>query len=436
MKKVLSIALLLAIALVAFAVTPATEAQDGVELRMLWYNDGNEGEVMQDLLDRFEEETGISVELDTVAYADLHNILQAQVEAGGGEAPDLARVTDTARFRPFYLDIRDMVADPAYWDENFPEPVLDSFRLDTESDSLHGYPTQFTVTGPFINRTLFEQAGVNVPSDAMEEPTWEDWTTAAAEVAEITGVPYAIAIDRSGHRFWGPSLTIGAEYFDEEGNIVVDSEGFRTAADMLVRWHEEGLTPVEVWVGSGDQYASARDEFVTGNLVFYMSGSWQIQAFGTDIGDSFDWEAVPNPSGPGGSTGIPGGAVLAGMNTTDHPEEVAMLLDWLASEEILAEFTARTLFIPGHIGLANAGVDYETDNEAVLAALNTFLAEVPKLSDQAYALQYSPLGFALNTAIRDRLTQVIVGELTLDEAIMRIQEAVDQAKADLEAAEE
>ncbi|MCI0709001.1 MAG: extracellular solute-binding protein [Chloroflexi bacterium] len=435
MKKLLSIALLLAIALVAFAATPATEAQDGVELRMLWYNDGNEGDVMQDLLDRFEEETGISVELDTVAFADLHNILQAQVEAGGGEAPDLARVADTARFREFYLDIRDLVADPAYWDENFPEAVLDSFRLDTESDSLHGYPTQFTVTGPFINRTLFEQAGVDVPSDMMEEPTWEDWTTAAAEVAEITGLPYAVAIDRSGHRFWGPSLTMGAEYFDEEGNIVVESEGFRTAAELLVRWHEEGLTPVEVWVGSGDQYASARDEFVTGNLVFYMSGSWQIQAFATDIGDSFDWAAVPNPSGPGGSTGIPGGAVLAGMNTTEHPEEVAMLLDWLASEEILREFTARTLFIPGHIGIANSGVEYDTEDETVLDALNTFLAEVPKLSDQAYALQYSPLGFALNTAIRDRLTQVIVGELTLDEAIMRIQEAVDEAAAEMENAE-
>jgi alpha-1,4-digalacturonate transport system substrate-binding protein len=436
MKKLLSIALLLAIALAAFVVTPATEAQDDVELRILWYNDGNEGDVMDDLLSRFEEETGVSVELDTVAYADIHNILQAQVEAGGGEAPDLARVTDTARFRPFYLDISEMVEDPAYWEENFAEAVLDSFRLDTESDTLHGFPTQFTITGPYINRTLFEQAGVDVPSDVMEEPTWQDWTAAAAEVAEITGVPYAVAIDRSGHRFWGPSITMGAEYFDEEGNIVVDSEGFRETAQLLVDWHEQELTPVDVWVGSGDTYASAAAEFVGGNLVMYMSGSWQIQSFANDIGDTFDWEAVPNPSGPGGSTGIPGGAVLAAMNTTEHPEEVAMLMDWLASEEILREFTARTLFIPGHIGIANSGVEYESDNEAVLAALNTFLAEVPKLDEQAYGLQYSPLGFTLNTNIRDRLTQVIVGELTLDEAIERIQEAVDEAAAEMESAEE
>ena len=104
-----------------------------------------------------------------------------------------------------------------------------------------------------------------------------------------------------------------------------------------------------------------------------------------------------------------------------------MLMDYLVQQDVLGEFTARTLFIPGHIGIANAGVDYETDSEAVSAALDVFLAEVPKLADEAYGLQYSPIGFVLNTNIRDRLTQVIVGELTLDEAIELIQVAVDEA---------
>jgi alpha-1,4-digalacturonate transport system substrate-binding protein len=159
----------------------------------------------------------------------------------------------------------------------------------------------------------------------------------------------------------------------------------------------------------------------------YMSGSWQIPGFSQDIGDAFDWDAVPNPWGEGGSTGIPGGAVLAALKTTKHPEEVAKVMDYLASEEILGEFTAKTLFIPGHIGLAEKGVEYVTDDPNVEQALSVFLAEVPKLSEEAYALQYSPIGFPLNVNIRDRLSQVIVGELTLDEAIALIQEAVDQA---------
>lgn len=422
-KLILVLTLVILLALAAFA--PMTSAQDQVTLRMLWYNDGNEGEVMRDLLDRFEEDSGIRVEIDTVAFADLHNILQAQLEAGS-DAPDIARVADTARFREFYLDMTDLLADPAYWEANFAEPVLNSFRKGPDDTGIYGFPSQFTITGPFINATLFEQAGVDIPGP---DATWFDWTEASVEVAEATGTPYAIAIDRTGHRFWGPALTNGATFVNEDGSITVDSEGFRATADLLIDWHESGITPVEVWVGSGDQYASARDYFVNGQLVMYMSGSWQVQAFSNDIGDSFDWRVVPNPSGVGGSTGIPGGAVIGAMNTTSHPAEVAQVMDYLVREDVLAEFTARTLFIPGHIGIAEAGVAYETDNPDVLNALNVFLAEVPKLSDQAYALQYSPIGFTLNTNIRDRLTQVIVGELTLDQAIERIQEEVDAAFA-------
>ena len=86
------------------------------------------------------------------------------------------------------------------------------------------------------------------------------------------------------------------------------------------------------------------------------------------------------------------------------------------------------MFIPGHLGLIESGVEYETSGEALAVAL----AEIPKITDQAYKLQYSPLTFVLNTAIRERLSQVIVGELTLDEAIAEIQAEVDEAYSALQ----
>src|SRR5690606_29018820 len=143
----------------------------------------------------------------------------------------------------------------------------------------------------------------------------------------------------------------------------------------------------------------------------------------------FAWQAVPNPCGDAACTGIPGGTVFMALGGTDHPEEVARVMDYLASTEFLGEFSARSLFIPVHLGLSETGVDYAayTDNPAAIDALNVFVAEIPSLTDEAYGLQYHAVGPVLNTNIRDRLTQVIVGELTLDEAIERIQEAVDEA---------
>ncbi len=395
-----------------------------VELRMMWYDDGTEGQTMRELLDRFEKENpGITVVMDTVAYKDIHNILQGQVETGTG--PDMARVTDVRRFAGKYLDMRPTMADAAAWEANWPEQVLDSMRSDANPTGLHGFPTQFTVTGPFINRTLFEQAGVPVPSDTSDKVTWDEWVTAAKKVAEATETPYAVAIDRTGHRFWGPSLSMGATYVNPDGSFTVDSPGFRAAADMVVGWHEDGITPKEVWAGGGGGYAAANEFFVNGQLVLYMSGSWQVGQFAKLVGDNFDWQVIPNPCGDAGCTGIPGGALLTAFDGTKHPAEVTKVMEFLSREDILGEFSAKSLFIPGHLGLVSKGVDFPTNKEA----LNVFVAEIAKLMPEAYALQYHPQTFVLNTEIRDRLSQVIVGELTLDQAIEKIQQTWTKPRA-------
>lgn len=409
--------------LVVLSIVGLTSAQDTVELRITWYNDGNEGEALQKQLDKFmEANPNITVVVDTVAYADLHTTLQAQVEAG--TPPDLARITDVARFRGAYLDLTDLVADAAYWTDNFPVAVLDSLRSDAEDTGIYGYPTQFTVTAPFINRTLFEQAGVAVPSDEADEVTWEQWVTAAKEVAAATETPYAVAIDPRGHRFWGFSLVQGATYINDDGTFTVDTEGFRTSAEALWNWQSDGIMPPESWATK--DLAIAKDLFTAGQVVFYYSGSWQVASFESVIGDTFDWEAIPNPTGPGGSTGIPGGAVAVAFAGTEHPAEAARLMDFLASAESLGEFSADALFIPGHLGLAAGGVDYATNKDQ----LSVLLAEIPKISDQAYKLQYSAFTFVLNPAITDNLSEYLVGQKTLDEALTTIQETIDQAVAD------
>lgn len=132
---------------------------------------------------------------------------------------------------------------------------------------------------------------------------------------------------------------------------------------------------------------------------------------------------------PGGVYRNAGGAALVGIKNTEHPEEVARVLDYLASEPVLSEFYARTLFIPGHVGLAESGVDYETDSELTTNALETFSAEVAKLSPVAYELQGYPYNRVVFDTARDRLTQVFTGELTLDDAITRMQSDIDDGIA-------
>ncbi|MCY3718141.1 MAG: ABC transporter substrate-binding protein [Anaerolineaceae bacterium] len=403
-------------------------AQDVVELRMTWYTDGNEDEVMRDLLDRFEmEHSDIRVVMDNVSYQE--GILGAlPVQLAAGEGPDMARVTNLGGLAEYYLDLTPYLDDPDYWVESF-GVGLGWLQLPGDSN-ISGLPTQLTVTGPFINRTLFEQAGVAVPSDSSDQVTWEEWAAAANEVAEILDIPFPMAMDRSGHRFAGPAISMGAQYFDDEGHpLVAGDEGFRAMAELFVNWHLDGTMPLEIWAANTG-YAGANEEFGNSQVVFYMSGSWQIGQFSDQIGDAFDWAAVPNPCGPGGCTGLPGGAWVVAIGDTEHPEEVARVMEYLASLEIQEEFYARTLFIPGHQSLLSTGMDFETDLSQALAALDAFFASANALEQTAYDIQGYAFNFIVFNASRDRLTQAIVGELTLDEAIERIQEDVDEQLAE------
>lgn len=405
------------------------QAQDPVELRITWYDDGNEGAVLRDLLDRFEAENpDIRVVIDTIDYAEgILKTLPLQIQAG--EGPDMARLTAFTTLTDYYLDMRPYLDDAEYWDESFPSFIMQAMRPAGDTEGLYGFPTQFTITGPYINRTLFEQAGIEVPSDTSDSVTWQEWTDVARAVAEATGTPYAVAMDRSGHRFAGPAISQGATFFDAEGDVTIDSPGFRDMSNLLISWHNDGITPAEVWVGNSGTYTPATDYFLNGQVVFYVAGSWQVGNFANNIGDTFDWEAVPNPTGPGGSTGMPGGAVLMALKETEHPEEVARVMDYLVQQDVLGEFSARTLFIPGHLGLVESGVDFQTDVEAAKNALNTYLAELPKIAEDAYTLNFHPQNSAIFNAIRDRLGQVLTGELSLDDAIVRMQDDADQAIA-------
>ncbi|WP_419909575.1 ABC transporter substrate-binding protein [Hoeflea sp.] len=398
------------------------------ELRITWYNDGNEGEVMREILDRYEAANpDVKVTLDVVPYKAILESLPVQLAAG--EGPDLARVTDLGGLSEHYMDLTPHISDTAYWETNF-GPFLKWLRQPGNDSAISGFMTQLTVTGPYVNKTLFEQAGVDLPGDGA---TWDDWAVAVREVADKLEIPIPMAWDRSGHRVSGPAISMGAKMFDADGNPALVDDGLKAMAGKLYEWHQDGTMPKELWGSvSGSQYLGANEDFANAQVAMYMSGSWQIPQFADKIGDAFDWWAVPAPCGPAACTGMPGGAALVALKTSEHPEEVGKLMDYLSSEEVLNEFYGKTLFIPGHLGLAANGVEFHTDDPRAKHALETFAAAVPGISPTAFDLQGYVYNRVMFNALISRLGEAIVGELTLDEAYSRMTQDVEQQIAEKE----
>jgi len=281
------------------------------DIRFMWYDDGPQSETLGPLVDAFNEANpDINVILDVVPYATIKENLKLLLESG--EGPDLAKVTDLGGLSEYYLDLTPHV-DAQYFQDNY-GPYL-TWLDPNGTGAINGAHYELTVTGPYINATYFEQAGVEIPG---ADATWDDWAAASTEVANaISGdglEVWPMAMDRSGHRVAGPAISQGAGYFDADGNPDIDDDGFRDMMQKMVDWHADGTMLPDVWISSGGEtYASGADAFINGELAFLMSGSWQLANFNNAIGDDFDWLAIPNPCGPGGCSGMPGGAAVVGF---------------------------------------------------------------------------------------------------------------------------
>jgi alpha-1,4-digalacturonate transport system substrate-binding protein len=280
----------LAGAVSAMALCAGTAAL-AVDIDLMISDVDSKAAVVQEFVDRYmAANPDVKITLNLVGYDVIREQLAVQLEAGTG--PDLAFVTNLGGLNPFYVDLTPYV-DAAAWEAAY-GTVLPWYRAGKEG-GIYGFHTEMTVTGPYVNLTMFEEAGVELPGPGA---TWDDWAAATQQVKDKTGAYAGMVMDRSGHRMAGPAMSYGAAYYAEDGKIVLD-EGFKTFAQKMIDWHKSGLMPPDIWPAvSGGKYANGNEMFFNGDVPFYMSGSWNTAGLQTNVGDKFDWAVVPVPRSP------------------------------------------------------------------------------------------------------------------------------------------
>lgn len=400
-----------------------TEQSEEITLRILWFDDFAESLTLREQLDAFTaQHENVTVNLELLSSTEVNDAIWDGLRRS--EPPDLARTNLPGSYRRFYLDLRPYLSDPEAWESNFNPDFLASLRDNPDDNGLHGYPADVTISAPYINRDLWQQAGVPIPTDVQDTATWDDWVMAATQVQAAlstrTNPIYALAIDRSGHRFWGLSIGFCADYLSADAPYAVpqiDTPGFRDAAATLLAWHREALVPVDVWASG----APATEYFVNGQVAFYYSGNWHLSEFERRIED-FNWQVVPNPEGPCGQTGMVGGTTVVAFEGTDYPELVGQLVDFLTQQDNLQTFYEENILLPGHTGIAQGGMNYPEGTEDEIAV---FRQELANAAQEAYMLQFHPESASTHAAIRDGLIELINDrELTINDAIERIRAGI------------
>lgn len=403
------------------AMSPAMSAM-GQEILVQVGDTGSGGTLFEEMSKSFEEANpGVDVIIEEVSYQTLVESLPVQLEAG--EGPDIAIITDLGGLSRFYQDITEYV-DADYFEQEWGQTLQWLRGGDNTSTAILGMPTTLTVNGAYVNLTLFEQAGVEVPG---EDATWEEWAEATRQVAEATGTDFPMEMDRSGHRFASLAISYGAELVDEEGNVVVD-DGLRAAIEQFVAWHEDGTMPMDLWgaVG-GATHRELFTDFLNANVVLYFGGSWTLAQMDSEVGDLFDWQVVPAPCGPSSCTVMPGGGAMTGFSHTEHPELVGALINHFAQPENLDFYISQEVEIPSAASQIENGVEYPSASARTSEALATFINQIPKMDEAAYRFQGWRYQRAMMNSMTTRISQVLNDELTVDAALERIEQDVTLA---------
>ncbi len=216
----------------------------------------------EDALNAFQEETGITVEIQSVQSADLFSRVQVSA-ATGGAAADVIFLTEEAPSNIVatgnMMSLNDLIGELDTEDFN----KVDFWTVD---DQVYGIPTYLQLVMMDYNAASLAEAGLE------EAPTtWAEMVEMSRAIRDqgIDDNPVAMgAIDWSWYLI---ALSMGDPMFDEELNPVFADEGSkaREAMALLLGMFEEELISPEILAGSVTQHSL----FWSGAGVFHQG--WQ-----------------------------------------------------------------------------------------------------------------------------------------------------------------
>lgn len=382
-------------------------AWKGKEITYYFYNDSQaELDVTKAQLADFEKLTGAKVKLDVIPYTSLDTQLQARIAAGN--APDVARLNNPGLYQKSALDL------DTYFGRKYKDEFVTGTTLqvtDPTTKRLIGVPYDLSMNGPIINVDQFKKAGVDVPT----KWTWNELIAAAKKVQKAAGTEYAFAIDKSGHRVSTVMSNYKAYMVDKkQKNVLKDYLNKKRATQALqvvTDLYKQDLAPRDLWIGSGNKYASPSAVFLAGQVPVFFSGNFALANLVANA--KFNFQVVPNACETV-CGGWPGGKFLMAFKASKTPDLAAYLVNYLAQPAQMEEMDKKAFWLPTRKDLVAKGITYPTR----VKDMNIYLADIAATPAAAYGIQSVPtLTGNIYNYLRDQMTEVMAGKITAAQAI-------------------
>ncbi|GAA5107490.1 sugar ABC transporter substrate-binding protein [Haloechinothrix salitolerans] len=367
-------------------------------------NDGHEKD-LDAIVDAFEKANpDITVQVETVPYDDYFTKLQTAV--AGGTAPDAFELN----YENFviYADNGSLAELTDVDSSAYKESLLDAFSHD---GTQYGLPESFSNVVLFYNKTLFEKAGVEPPTDDW---TWEDEQAAAKQLTDKGEGVWGDYQPVTFHEFYKTLAQAGGEFLnDDRTEAVFDSPEGVEAAKFLV--DKVGTTMPTEADGAGTPDFDT-DLFKSGKLAMWHSGIWMFSQL-EDVG--FEWDVVVEPGGERKASAMFTNG-LAVSAASKNQEAAQKWISFLAASDKTAEVRLDTSWelppVADETKLASYLEQPKPDNrEAVFASLDA--AVLPPVIERQQEMQ---------DAVTQELSDAAAGRKTVKEALADAQAAVNE----------
>ena len=393
----------------AAAAGDTTQAASGEvkTLDMFWFADGAETDAMKKLIAEYEElNPDIRINLLEVPFAEMENKIMMSVS--GGEAPALSRTTETiiSAVHEAPLDLGDYVDREEFLSQFMPS--IENYYV--VNGKICAAPTDVTANGMIYNKTAFEKAGVEVPTDPDDVWTWDEFVEAVKKVMQDGGVQYGLVIDNPTHRWATIMYQFGGHFLSEDGPDFNRQENI-DAINFTKKLFDDGIIPKSTWLGGEDP----NNMFRSGQVAVHLSGNWMLTNYHDNIKD-FEWGVTYMPKQKNRSS-VPGGKQLAAFKDTGVEQEAVDFIQFVTSKEANEQYCRESLFLSPR--LDNAEIEYPFGEEYFAVFANELANTVP---DASYDMGYPGFTGKINPSQKEGMFEVIAGNKTAEEHVKEIDE--------------
>ncbi len=308
---------------------------------VFWVNaplaDGPDAPIYAEI-EAFEEATGHSVEVQSVAHNELERNLTVALTGGAGPdvmAVDLAWVAAMAD-AGFLTDVTERTSEVS--NEYQPGPLA-SGRYQQRQYALPLYTNNVAL---YVNDDMLSEAGIDAAPT-----TWEDMHAAAVAMTDAEAGTYGLTLgsNRTGaFQLYSFIWQAGGEIIDEEGNVrVAEPEAVSAVEFLSDLYTDEGALPESVLTATSWDEVNA--PFIQERAGMLISGDWAIRPLDQGNPD-LNYSIHPLPAGAERATVI-GGYNIAMNAASDSPDAAWELIRWLTGErnpDLMAEYNRLSAY--------------------------------------------------------------------------------------------